>query len=368
MDKLKLIRIIAKDLEELKTLTEEVAENEDGSQLIIDLALSRARLLCQELEVLRNFSTPVSPLNEEIEDENFEDDDDEVADLSASDPELEILHYEDQDFPEAEEIAEEEEEIVVYDAEEDELEELDEEEDSEEEEISEEEEAEEEFEDEDSGEEDEEEDDEDHQEESEEDIDEEIASIEEEETEFDEEKAIEYEEQEEASLEEAKHAVQQAVREIELNDLDDEEEESVEFTTASGSSTRPVMREIPKPEITTPEIPFSEKKEPEKIAFNEPIQKERSINEVIGENKSAETNLTSGSISSLKATIGLNDRFLFIREIFNNNSEKYNTIIDHLDKMETIQQAVDYLKANISLQKNETSLKFVDLLKRRFTK
>ena len=128
------------------------------------------------------------------------------------------------------------------------------------------------------------------------------------------------------------------------------------------------MREIPKPEISTPEIPFLEKKEPEKIAFNEPVQKDRSINDVIGENKSAETNLSSGSISSLKATIGLNDRFLFIREIFNNNSEKYNTIIDQLDKMETIQQAVDYLKANISLQKNETSLKFVDLLKRRFTK
>jgi dihydroorotate dehydrogenase len=64
----------------------------------------------------------------------------------------------------------------------------------------------------------------------------------------------------------------------------------------------------------------------------------------------------------------LNDRFLFIKEIFNNNSEKYNTIIDQLDKMETIQQAVDYLKVNLSLQKNETSMKFVDLLKRRFTK
>ncbi len=363
MDKLKLVRIIAKDLEELKTLTEEFAENEDGSPLIIDLALSRARLLCQELEVLRNFSTPVSAVDDEIENENFEDDENEASDLNASDPELEILHFEDQDFPEEEEITEEEEEKIVYDAEEDEEEEnIEEEEYSEENDLTEEEEAEEEF-----GVEDSEEDDEDFQEESEEDIEEEIASIEEEETEFDEEKAIEYEEQEEASLEEAKRAVQQAVREIELNDLDDEEDESIQFTPASDSS-RPVMREIPKPEGTTPEIPFTEKKEPEKMTYGESVQKERSINEVIGENKSAETNLTSGSISSLKATIGLNDRFLFIREIFNNNSEKYNTIIDQLDKMETIQQAVDYLKVNLSLQKNETSLKFVELLKRRFSK
>jgi hypothetical protein len=368
MDKLKLVRIIAKDLEELKTLTEEFAANEDGSPLIIDLALGRARLLCQELEVLRSFSTPVTAVNEEIDTEKFEDDDDEVADLSASDPELEILHFEDRDFPEEEEITEEEEEMIVYDAEEEDEEELEEEleeeEDSVEEDLTEDEEADEDLEDENSG---EEEHDDDFQEESEEDIEEEIASIEEEETEFNEEKAIEYEEQEEASLEEAKRAVQQAVREIELNDLDDEEEESVQFTPVSGSS-RPVMREIPKPENPTPEIPFSEKKEPEKMIVNEPVQKERSINDVIGENKSAETNLSSGSISSLKATIGLNDRFLFIREIFNNNSEKYNTIIDQLDKMETIQQAVDYLKVNLSLQKNETSLKFVELLKRRFSK
>ena len=73
-------------------------------------------------------------------------------------------------------------------------------------------------------------------------------------------------------------------------------------------------------------------------------------------------------ITSLRAAIGLNDRFFFIREIFDNNTDKYNSVIEHLDKLETIQEAVDYLKANLSLQKNNTSLKFVDLLKRRFSK
>jgi len=43
-------------------------------------------------------------------------------------------------------------------------------------------------------------------------------------------------------------------------------------------------------------------------------------------------------------------------------------VIENLDKLETIQQAVEYLKANLTLQKNDTSMKFVELLKRRFTK
>ena len=154
-----------------------------------------------------------------------------------------------------------------------------------------------------------------------------------------------------------------------MEELDDEEEDSVEFSPVSNPVGRPVMREIPKPDAIAPEINFPEEKEEEEKKETEPsYQKDRSLNDAIGENKATEPNLSNSPITSLRAAIGLNDRFLFIKEIFNNNSEKYNTIIDQLDKMETIQQAVDYLKVNLSLQKNETSMKFVDLLKRRFTK
>jgi hypothetical protein len=148
------------------------------------------------------------------------------------------------------------------------------------------------------------------------------------------------------------------IREIQIEDLDEEETAPIQFTPASAPSSRPVMREIPKPEDTPKE----------KQVLGETFQKERSLNDAIGENKSVEPNLGNGPISNLRSSIGLNDRFLFIREIFSNNTDKYNMVIDHLDKLETIQEAVDYLKANLTLQKNDTSLKFVDLLKRRFTK
>ncbi len=364
MDKLKLVRIIAKDLEELKTLTEEVAENQDDSTLVIDLALGRARLLCQELELLRSLSTPEPPANDEAQDENFEDDEIEELGQTASDPELEILHFEEQDFPEPEEITEEDQ--VVYDADEDdEFVEESEEEPELEDDLT--------------------EDDlentgveETLPDESRdiEDEDEYIASIEEEETaEDDEEKEEEPAPEEEIHEEDPVQPVQPTVREIKITDLDDEEEEKIEFSPISAPLNRPVMREIPKPEIPFPTEEEKEEEEEEEDNDEEEIpvaeetpQKERSLNETLGENKAAETNLSNTPITSLRAAIGLNDRFLFIREIFNNNSEKYNTIIDQLDQMETIQQAVDYLKVNLSLQKNDTSLKFVDLLKRRFSK
>ena len=88
MNKLKLARIIEKDLEEIILLCEEVAESEDDSTLIIDLALSRARLLCQEFELLRELATLLTPLNQEAEEDFPEEEDDEVSDLSFSDPEL----------------------------------------------------------------------------------------------------------------------------------------------------------------------------------------------------------------------------------------------------------------------------------------
>ncbi|HAQ18477.1 MAG TPA: hypothetical protein DCR40_04485 [Prolixibacteraceae bacterium] len=338
-----LIRIINKDLEELKTLTSEIAESESDSSLIIDLALSRARLLCQEIELLREVSEKPVTLVDRTEDNMEDDAEDEVSNSNFPDPELEIINFEEQEFSETEDLADEDE--IVYDS--------DEEEDSEEE-VQEEEKDEPAEVDEDIA----------LNEEDVEDI-EKIQEEEEEEEEEENEEEIEEEEPEElpqpeptVQINEIKPDSNSKIREIQIEDLDEEEDGTIHFTPVSGPTTRVVMHEIPKPEDNLKE----------KQVEGETFRKERSLNDVISENKPAEANLGNVPISSLRSSIGLNDRFLFIREIFSNNTDKYNLVIDHLDKLETIQQAVDYLKANLTLQKNETSLKFVDLLKRRFTK
>lgn len=339
MDKHKLVSIIVKDLEELKILSEEVANSQNNSSLIIDLAVNKARLLIQEIELLRELTVNSASFQEETnEEERFDMEEEDVSEVSFPDPELEILHFEDRDYSEVEEFQEEEEEFVEQD--EDELEpELEEEEDLEEEEEL--------------------ELDEEEPETVEEDLTEPIV-----EEEIDQKEEEDLEEEEEEVQKpiiqhtELKNDLQPGIREINIDDLDDEDElEPVRFTPRAETQVRPQMREIPKPENTTPE----------KTVVGESFQKERSLNDSIGENKQ-ESKVVNSPITSLRAAIGLNDRFIFIREIFDNNSDKYNKIIENLDKMEHIQEAVEYLKANLSMQKNEASLKFVDLLKRRFTK
>ncbi|MBW8334902.1 MAG: hypothetical protein K0M40_22990 [Prolixibacteraceae bacterium] len=361
MDKRKLVNIIVKDLEELKILSEEVADSQVNSSLIIDLAVNKARLLIQEIELLREIAVnSVSVQQETDEDEDdlgFEDEGEEVSNISFPDPELEILHFEEGEFPETEELTEDEE-----------LEEEFGEEDLDEEEIDGEDPDNEDVElggDEDFNLEDEEEleEDEDELESPEEELEEEdLTETEEEEfledEDVEEETKPEEEEEEEplqqpnVQVTELSNGPQPGIREIHIDDDDDDDLEPIHFEPIQTSSFKPPMREIPKPDNS---------------AVGQNYQKERSLNDSMGENKQ-ESKLSNSPITSLRAAIGLNDRFLFIREIFNNNSEKYNAVIEHLDKMEQIQEAVEYLKANLSMEKNETTMKFVDLLKRRFTK
>jgi hypothetical protein len=304
MDRLKLIQIIEKELEELKILTDEVSAAEKDNRLVIDIALSKARVLCHEMELLRELS-----VNNETTTLPEEEEETDSSELGVAEPELEIASPEDN---------EEDSSTMDFgepDANDDDLEE--------------------------------------------EDFDEDDTDEEEDETELEDEELIEFEEDEEDNDEED---VEFETSEEPLGEPAFEEEEIEEEPEPEKVPTpeRPVIREIPKPEPA----PAPAKTAPTK----EPSAKGQSLNETMAENKAGDSTINSGPISSLRAAIGLNDRFLFVREIFGNNTDKYNKVIDHLDKLDTIQQAVDYLKTQLTLQKNDTSMKFVDLLKRRFTK
>jgi hypothetical protein len=72
-------------------------------------------------------------------------------------------------------------------------------------------------------------------------------------------------------------------------------------------------------------------------------------------------------LKSLKDGLSLNDRYLFQRELFNNNKASLDETIATLDRLNNIKEAVDYLKANFKWNKSEASDKFVTLIKRRFS-
>ena len=72
-------------------------------------------------------------------------------------------------------------------------------------------------------------------------------------------------------------------------------------------------------------------------------------------------------LKSMREGIGLNDRFLFIRELFSGDSDQFNKTIETLDGFSNIKEAVEYLKFNFKWSKSDAGEKFLHLVKRRYT-
>lgn len=98
------------------------------------------------------------------------------------------------------------------------------------------------------------------------------------------------------------------------------------------------------------------------------FSKEKSVNELLGFDDSSklEYKISNSPVASIKAAIGINDRYQYIRELFDGNGDVYTKAVSDLDGLNTIQEAVAYLQDNYKWKKNDTSLKFVSLVKRRF--
>src|SRR5690606_20767365 len=94
--------------------------------------------------------------------------------------------------------------------------------------------------------------------------------------------------------------------------------------------------------------------------------KNKSVNDLINEQVKLEYKLSNMPVNSIQSHIGINDRFQYTRELFEGDSKKFMEAVKTLDSMENIKDAIDYLRANFKWKKNETSLKFINLVKRRF--
>ena len=95
--------------------------------------------------------------------------------------------------------------------------------------------------------------------------------------------------------------------------------------------------------------------------------KEKSVNDLMSDDFSnLEHKLSNRPVTSIRSAIGINDRFQYIRELFEGSADNFVKTVADLDSMNDIKEAVNYLQSNFKWKKNETSLKFVSLIKRRF--
>lgn len=125
----------------------------------------------------------------------------------------------------------------------------------------------------------------------------------------------------------------------------------------------------PKAEIIQQELRLEDAPEEDQQnkRLGDSFSKEKSVNDLVSsDTQKLENKISNMPVSSIQAAIGINDRFQYIRELFDGNADKYNDTILKLDSMADLKEAVVFLQQNFKWKKTEVSLKFVTLIKRRF--
>lgn len=140
-----------------------------------------------------------------------------------------------------------------------------------------------------------------------------------------------------------------------------------EITQTKEPESESKEKEVPPPsnqeddsDLELPEVVQTKNK-----TLGESVAAQRSLNDLIGEDYQ-EDSFSNRPLKSIREGISLNDRYLFVRELFENNNDKFNEAVMKLDDAESIQDAVQFLKSNYKWNKTETSQKFLTLVKRRF--
>jgi hypothetical protein len=95
--------------------------------------------------------------------------------------------------------------------------------------------------------------------------------------------------------------------------------------------------------------------------------KKKFRNEVLGSGKKdIASHLKNKPISDLTKAIGINDKFLFTKELFNGNAELYARSIKQLNSFDDINDALIYIQENFSWdENNEAANQLIDLVRRK---
>ena len=127
----------------------------------------------------------------------------------------------------------------------------------------------------------------------------------------------------------------------------------------------------PSPADNTDEKPSIRKKKTESAIFADTFSNlPNSLNEKLGnlrDDDDVSDIMKTKPLTNLSEAIGVNDKFLFIRELFNGNPESYNLVISRIDEAESLSDAraviMSYTDKN---QETEVVRQLLDLVKRKF--
>lgn len=158
---------------------------------------------------------------------------------------------------------------------------------------------------------------------------------------------------------------------LEISDFEEnadapgEDEESADSKVENMGLIDEIVQPSDKPETETRK---DEKDRKGKIMADK-FTHQSSINERIAHHRHDSESAEAGKhkpVNNLNEAIGINDRFQFVRELFNGNHELYTTTIEELNNATNIDEAFDILTvASKSNKDSETFDLMLDLVKRK---
>lgn len=164
---------------------------------------------------------------------------------------------------------------------------------------------------------------------------------------------------------EASIAEEEIAEELKNEQLTTTTKEAIEVEEIAAETPTPKEEPLKKDD-TIDEEELTEEPTEQKIV-GENFAKGKSLNDLLLESKTLDQKLANSPIKKLETAIGLNDRFQYTRELFNNNPELFRDTVKEIDQSTNLEEAVSFLNSNFKWKKTETSIQFAQLVKRRFT-
>lgn len=125
----------------------------------------------------------------------------------------------------------------------------------------------------------------------------------------------------------------------------------------------------PEFEVEKPQNGDKAKKEHKKIFADRFEAPQNQINEKIGKNQKANdlaSKLKAKPIKDIHTAIGVNDRFLFTKELFNGNKEKYREVVDTVNNASGYDEAMEYINYEFDWDTDNPYVQlFLDIVKRK---
>jgi len=151
----------------------------------------------------------------------------------------------------------------------------------------------------------------------------------------------------------------------------------IEAETAQNDEPETIIKEVVKETtIQVTELLQNKKEKPQEAAsittqliFADKFDKDVVLGEQLSGKPDNDISTTLGSkpVEDITVAIGINDRFLFTRELFGGNQEEYYKIVSRLNKATTLDEAINILDKSVAGNPDADAYSsFTDILKRKF--